>query len=414
MGHRSEFRPFHEFPVDQVFTRWSAALQDTVNALPESALAAGNEDELVEQITREQALEVPYLAFDEIRVIEQRRTVPGSAFPMRYGADQHKSYERETYIFSIPYRGDPVFLRCYDSTRRITGHHKFWLERGDLSFEVFEFSPTPESIARERDAQIGFLRDFLPAVVFAVEGYNAGNATVARDLIRKRKEKLRAKGDFLAKLGTPVVSHGAPPVALAVASPVTRRQLTVPSAPSAAVIARPPDPTLDDRLYEEILATLSKQAMAMEQTPRSFARLGEEQIRDLLLSGLGIGFAGTVTGETFNKSGKTDILLRHEQQNIFVAECKVWKGAGGYLKAITQLLGYLTWRDSKAAILLFVRTRDLLKVTNAIAATTPTHTEFEAQTAPPSNGMSRFKFRIPGTDGATANVAVVLFHLPIA
>jgi hypothetical protein len=409
MRHQNAFRPFHEIPVDQAFKKSSDRFRTAVDALPDSVLATSSEDELAEELACAHALPVPHLAFDEIRVDSGTRMVPGSAFPMRFGADDHKSYERETYIFSIPYRGDPGFLRCYDSTRRISGDHKFWLERDELSFEIFEFSPTPESIARARDAQLEFLREFLPAVVSAVESYNAGRSSVARRLIRERKEKLREKGDFLAKLGTPVTARAAPPPTLAVAPPVTRRQLDV---PSPAVVGRAPDPTLDDRLYDEILATLSKQARAMEQNPSPLAKLGEEDIRDLLLTGLGIGFNGTVTGETFNKSGKTDILLRHEQQNIFVAECKVWKGEGAYLKAITQLLGYLTWRDSKTAILVFVRNRDLLKVATSIATATPTHAEFDAQTGPASNGVSRFKFRIPGTDGATARLAVLLFHLP--
>ncbi len=31
------------------------------------------------------------------------------------------------------------------------------------------------------------------------------------------------------------------------------------------------------------------------------------------------------TYETFNMSGKTDILLREGERNVFIAECKFWK-----------------------------------------------------------------------------------------
>jgi hypothetical protein len=37
-------------------------------------------------------------------------------------------------------------------------------------------------------------------------------------------------------------------------------------------------------------------------------------------------FKGQATGETFNFQGKTDILIRFEGKNVFIAECKFWKG----------------------------------------------------------------------------------------
>lgn len=64
---------------------------------------------------------------------------------------------------------------------------------------------------------------------------------------------------------------------------------------------------------------------------------------------------GSATGETFNKKGKTDILLRHAGNNAFVGECKFWKGEKSFLSTIDQLLGYLTWRDSKTAVIMFVK-----------------------------------------------------------
>lgn len=41
--------------------------------------------------------------------------------------------------------------------------------------------------------------------------------------------------------------------------------------------------------------------------------------------------------ETFNSSGKTDILIRVENRNIFIAECKFWRGPKSFGEAIEQL-----------------------------------------------------------------------------
>ena len=76
----------------------------------------------------------------------------------------------------------------------------------------------------------------------------------------------------------------------------------------------------------------------------------QRTFRDHLLLYLEPRYEGSATGETFNSTGKTDILIRHENSNAFIAECKFWTGQKGYLETITQLLGYLTWRDSKAAV----------------------------------------------------------------
>ena len=48
------------------------------------------------------------------------------------------------------------------------------------------------------------------------------------------------------------------------------------------------------------------------------------------------------TGETFNAEGKTDILIRTDGRNVFIAKCKFWKGQKALHVAIDQMLGYLT------------------------------------------------------------------------
>jgi len=69
-------------------------------------------------------------------------------------------------------------------------------------------------------------------------------------------------------------------------------------------------------------------------------------------------YEGQATGATFNFEGKTDILLRVDGKNAFIAECKFWTGEKQFLETIDQLLGYLSWRDTKAAILLFNRNQN--------------------------------------------------------
>ena len=107
----------------------------------------------------------------------------------------------------------------------------------------------------------------------------------------------------------------------------------------------------------------------MERSPKAFDGLDEEGIRSHFLVQLNGHYEGQATGETFNYQGKTDILIRSGDRNIFIAECKFWGGPQMLTQTIDQLLGYLSWRDFKTAILLFNRNRDFSKVLDSIPET---------------------------------------------
>jgi hypothetical protein len=80
------------------------------------------------------------------------------------------------------------------------------------------------------------------------------------------------------------------------------------------------------------------------------------EIRDLLLFILNSNYQGAATGETFMGYGKTDILLRWRDRDAFIGECKYWGGSAKFTLAIEQLLGrYTIWRDTRVALILFIR-----------------------------------------------------------
>ena len=61
--------------------------------------------------------------------------------------------------------------------------------------------------------------------------------------------------------------------------------------------------------------------------------------------------------------GKTDIITKApDNSSIFIAECKVWRGEKVFMEAIDQLLGYVTWRDTRTAIILFVKKGEISDV----------------------------------------------------
>src|SRR5574341_78621 len=141
------------------------------------------------------------------------------------------------------------------------------------------------------------------------------------------------------------------------------------------------------------------------------AFLFEKSLRDYFIMVLSPNFEG-VTGETFNRAGKTDILVRHEKANAFVAECKFWGGIKLFFQTIDQALGYLTWRDSKAAIICFVQNKELQPVLDQIGSETSKHPCFVKDHGKKLESSFQFEFHLKGDNTRNVRLAVLCFHFP--
>ncbi|MFT7412575.1 MAG: hypothetical protein ACI9J4_000937 [Paraglaciecola sp.] len=123
-------------------------------------------------------------------------------------------------------------------------------------------------------------------------------------------------------------------------------------------------------------------------------------------------FNGSATGETFNKTGKTDILLRHENSNVFIGECKFWRGQKSFLATISQLLGYLTWRDSKAAVIMFVPNKDFSSAVDIAKSSVNEHSNFIKFVNEKDETWFNYEFHLNGDRNRSVKIAVMLYHTP--
>jgi hypothetical protein len=108
--------------------------------------------------------------------------------------------------------------------------------------------------------------------------------------------------------------------------------------------------------YNQVIDEIFYFGQNLEKYKNLYDKFDEEGFRDYFLPHLNlISKNHCATGETFNKIGKTDILIQNKNgQNIFIAECKIWKGVSEFNGAIDQLLSrYVTWRDEKVALIFF-------------------------------------------------------------
>jgi hypothetical protein len=147
-------------------------------------------------------------------------------------------------------------------------------------------------------------------------------------------------------------------------------------------ILRAPTPKRSEEYVlkkEEVLAVVEfvqRWGRSLEATPQSVAGLDEEDIRSLILAQLNGVVDGAATGETFSKRGKSDLHLNLPKGDILVGECKIWTGAKAYGDAISQLFGYLTWRQNYGFIIAFVRNRDMTNVLTEAQRAISEHASF--------------------------------------
>ena len=150
----------------------------------------------------------------------------------------------------------------------------------------------------------------------------------------------------------------------------------------------------------------------IERSPKAFAHMGEEDLRSHFLVQLNGQYHGRATGETFNYQGKTDILIREGDRNVFIAECRIWKGEAELLKAIDQILGYLHWRDTKAALLVFNRNKAFADVLAKAPAVVQTHANCKKLIRQVSETEWRFLFASTDDPNRELQLAVLLFDVP--
>lgn len=160
------------------------------------------------------------------------------------------------------------------------------------------------------------------------------------------------------------------------------------------------------RVFEHILEVVQLQAVGIERSPKTYAGMGEEALRTVLLDALNTHYRGQGTAEAFHVKGKTDILIRHEGDNLFIGECKIWSGASGLVAAVDQLFGYTAWRDTKLALIMFVREKGLTAIIEKARDALAGHDQFVDWGEAGSETELRAVMSWPGDDRRHADLNV--------
>lgn len=268
--------------------------------------------------------------------------------------------------------------------------------------------PDRQTLKKRIDQDVEALSSGVARQAEDVLQHNERMGAVVRSSLERKRENALTAIDAVASLGIPMKKRSEPATYVA---PTERRKFPK-SLPDVTDGPFEPEPTLHQEEYEHILRVLRSMSLVIERNPSSFARLKEELIRDLFLVQLNGHYEGTATGETFNASGKTDILIRVKDRNIFIAECKFWNGPKVFDRAISQLLDYLSWRDSKSAIMVFNRTRNSSAVRAKMHEVVSARKEHRKTEKHSGEGDSRYILVKESDRGREIVLTTMLFDMP--
>lgn len=172
--------------------------------------------------------------------------------------------------------------------------------------------------------------------------------------------------------------------------------------------------SISQKAYRQIINIIDTLGRNMEKSKGLYQSFDEEGIRSCFLPYLNaISQKYTATGETFNKIGKTDILIQNESgENVFIAECKIWRGQSQLSEAIDQLLSrYVNWRDEKVALIVFNKTNtNFSDVISKSKKVMEAHNAFEEFKGTTSRTSFAYKFVHPEDNNKKVCIELMLFN----
>ena len=292
-------------------------------------------------------------------------------------ADEPKTFRVDGYriTFTIPFDGDSGLLylrpsKYYMSTFRIDSI----IEGNEASYGNIVFSieytkeelmgkETPEFISQAFTNKFKHYMETIDRINREVEQFNESLQSTIMSALESRKKKADEYIALGEKLSIPLKINPNAPHTKPI--PLKKAHTKKPEMPS--VRPREKEYAISLEHYDNIRRIIYTTGTSMEKTAKTYIKLDEEELRDVMLSHLNSHYNGSATGETFSKVGKTDILIPFENKAAYIAECKIWNGIKQLEEALLQLFNYTTWRDVRTSLILFNKTnKDFFRLLNTV------------------------------------------------
>lgn len=385
-------------------------LKEEVGAYDGNRLLNTSVDDLSGYFADKYSLDVPVLQRDAI-VADQRETKVDKSHDFRYGSRLNGRpimVDGSTVEITVPFTGDAQLFSVRPTTYSLNPP-RAGVRGNVLILQFTGVNQSSEQVKSEIEKTLSDIETHLDRLRKSAETLNALLRSTASHAIESRREKLLANQNLVSSLGFALKENPNSPQTYT--APSIRRKLT-PTPPPASAKPYKPEPSLSSSDYSHILDVIQNMSHVMERSPAAFKSMDEEALRTHFLVQLNGHYEGQATGETFNYVGKTDILIRQDGKNIFIGECKFWGGSKKLTETIDQLLGYSSWRDTKVAVLVFNRNKDLSKVIDAAHETTGNHLNCKRVLGKQTETSFRYIFSHRDDANREMTLTLMIFDVP--
>lgn len=400
---------FANSDLSEVLRQQEQKAMEAIELFDANRLLNTSVDDLCNYFLSEFQVEQIILFPEQISVDQVEAKIDVSRDQSRFIHNRSESfYVNGTRVtFFVPYQGDKNLLYCRASSFS-SSPPRAHVTGTELQFAFDKLDHNAESVKSLFDREFGELKRNLEWTNKDVTQFNNQLPQIIRQRVEGRRQKIINDRGMVASLGFPLRKRDNAPTTYS--APVTRKKLNSP--PPASTAPFTPEPALEIGIYEQILNIMTNMVLVMERSPSAFHDMKEEDLRQHFLVQLNGQFEGQATGETFNYQGKTDILIRANGKNIFIAECKFWKGAKVFTETIDQLLGYVSWRDAKTAILIFNRNKKFSEVVTTIPEIVKAHPNFKKELPRLNETSCRFIFHHNDDPNRELILTVMAFDIP--
>jgi len=399
---------FRDIELQKFLGAFLNKLNQEIQSEGKNILLNMNEIKYMEYLVNEYQIEPLVFFWEKKYVTEYDKMIPAESHPpANFFIEKGEKYSRQIITYHVPYSGNRNLLHC---GRSMLGGRRIETEihESEISFDIINWLNDPKKITQEAEEIISYIKEQENYIKNEICGHNSDLENKARQIFQDRKAAILKQYNLVESLGVPFKKAEKFPSSFVVPM-VKKKPIIKPSAPSEKFT---PEPILDESIYADILKICHESGVEMERHPSIFFEKDEETLRDFFIMFLSPHFQ-SVTGETFNKTGKTDILIRHEKSNVFIAECKFWKGIKAFYDTIDQILSYLTWRDSKSAILCFIQNKELNPVLQQIEQDASKHNCYVKYNGKQSDSWFDFEFHLKDDPSRGIKLAVLCFHFPV-
>jgi len=405
--------PFRNGDTFATFRNLVDSVVAEINSLDNNYVLKAAQSELEEHFVDKVLIE-PLVLHSENRYIKnQSGTKIDVSRDFRRGLfpDENVRVQGTRIDIAIPFEGNQDLWEIRASTYSLSGYPEIEVRNNEIVFSISfpDDSAQSSQLLAEIDRNTKSLSEAVGYLKNDVTNHNNSAPNTIKQAVARKLTLAQSTTGAIAALGIPVKRVGEEPT---FTIPTKRRAISS-ALPSVTTGKYEPEPVLEEKEYQHILEILRSMSLVIERNPSSFASLDEEAIRDHFLLQLNGHYEGGATGETFNASGKTDILIREGNKNVFIAECKFWRGQKVFTEAINQLLGYLTWRESKCALLVFNKTKDSSAVRQKMHETMEALPEYRKTEFRQLNGDSRYILVKASEPGKEIIVTTQLYDIPV-